>query len=245
MLGLNVQTRGWGWGGGGALREVFQEAVSLSWVLIREWALASKRRGLSVFQAEGTWGPGSVSEKVRAMTRERSWSPASRSPATAVSVSRRKLRLPGHWGSGSWIERHDSRILGFTRVRKGDSPRWNRCSWGASNGMILEGFLSSSKESTIGRRTEKLVQRVQRKRVKGSSTSAEDSSWAPGPVNCKATFPGPRTNSRREVHSLGHSPRTAATWWFLQVTTASAVPSSTRSLMLAWLTNVWVGQAGL
>lgn len=38
----------------GALREVFQETVSLSLVLISEWVLASKRRGLSVFQAEGT-----------------------------------------------------------------------------------------------------------------------------------------------------------------------------------------------
>lgn len=77
--------------------------------------------------------------------------------------------------------------------------------------MILEGFLSSSKESTIGRRTEGLVQSVRRKRVKGSSILAEDSRWAPGPVNCKATLPGPWTNSRREVHSLGHSPSAAAT----------------------------------
>lgn len=77
--------------------------------------------------------------------------------------------------------------------------------------MILEGFLSSSKESTTGRRTEALAQSVQRKRAKGSSVLAEDSSWAPGPVNCKATFPGPWTNSRREAHSLGHSPSAAAT----------------------------------
>lgn len=54
MLGLSVRTGGWWWGGGGALREVFQEAVSLSLVLISEWVLARKRRGLSVFQAEGT-----------------------------------------------------------------------------------------------------------------------------------------------------------------------------------------------
>lgn len=77
--------------------------------------------------------------------------------------------------------------------------------------MILEGFLSSSKESTIGRRTERLVQSVRRKRVKGSPVLAEDSGWAPGPINCKATFPGPLTSSRREVHSLGHSPSAAAT----------------------------------
>lgn len=94
----------------------------------------------------------------------------------------------------------------------------------------MEDFLSSSKESTIGRRTERLVQSVRRKWFKGSSILAEDSSWAPGPVNCKATLPGPRTHSSREVHSPGHSPSAAATCWFLQVTTASAVPSSTRSL---------------
>lgn len=78
--------------------------------------------------------------------------------------------------------------------------------------MILDGFLSSSKESTIGRRTEGLVQSVQRNMVIGSSTLAEDSSWAPGPANCKPTLPGTRTNSRREAHSLGHSPSAAATW---------------------------------
>lgn len=54
MLRLSVWTGGWWWVGGGALREVFQEAVSLSLVLISEWVLARKRRGLSVFQAEGT-----------------------------------------------------------------------------------------------------------------------------------------------------------------------------------------------
>lgn len=77
--------------------------------------------------------------------------------------------------------------------------------------MTMEDFLSSSKESTTGRRTEKLVQSVRRKRTKGSSILAEDSTWAPGPVNCKATFPGPRTHSRRDVHSLGQSPRAVAT----------------------------------
>lgn len=54
MPRLSVQTGSWGWGGGGALREAFQEAVSFSLVLISEWALASKRRGLSAFQEEGT-----------------------------------------------------------------------------------------------------------------------------------------------------------------------------------------------
>lgn len=64
------------------------------------------------------------------------------------------------------------------------SPINPSCSWVPSiysptplfspNGMILEGFLSSSKESTIGRRTEGLVQSVRRKRVKGSSILAED-----------------------------------------------------------------------
>lgn len=42
------------------------------------------------------------------------------------------------------------------------------------NGVILEDFLSSSKESTIGRRTERLVQSVRRKWFKGSSILAED-----------------------------------------------------------------------
>lgn len=42
------------------------------------------------------------------------------------------------------------------------------------NTVTMEDFLSSSKESTTGRRTEKLVQSVRRKRTKGSSILAED-----------------------------------------------------------------------
>lgn len=182
----------------------------------------------------GLWDPGSIIKKARATTSRNSWS-------LGLKGSSRQKELSGHCCSSgqqeeanaprelqcsvSWIERHDSWILGFTRVRRGSSPHWNRCSRGDSEigreentcaihvvfsshlpfssptpdplsiphpssscdpsiypvtlpslpkGMILEGFLSSSNESTIGRRTERLVQSVRRKRIKGSSILAED-----------------------------------------------------------------------
>lgn len=57
-------------------------------------------------------------------------------------------------------------LLGPTHLHTVPSP--------SPNGVTMEGFFSSSKESTTGRRTEKLVHSVRRKRVKGSSTLVED-----------------------------------------------------------------------